>query len=184
MNGRRRLIGSFTHGTMANALPQALGGRPIFQESKVVAFSGHGGLAMLMGELLTLRQLDLPVKIVMLDNGALSFVELEMKADGIVNYGTDLDNPDFAAVARAVGVHGIRVDNAKDLDGALKDAFSHRGPALVDVRTLRHEVAIPPKIALNQAAGFTLWATRSVLNGDASAVLEVARTNARQLARE
>jgi len=184
MNGRRRLIGSFTHGTMANALPQALGVQSAFPDRQVVAFSGDGGLAMLMGELLTLRQLDLPVKIVMLDNGALSFVELEMKADGIVNYGTDLDNPDFAAVARAVGVHGIRVDNAKDLDGALKDAFSHRGPALVDVRTLRHEVAIPPKIALNQAAGFTLWATRSVLNGDASAVLEVARTNARQLARE
>jgi pyruvate dehydrogenase (quinone) len=184
MNGRRRLIGSFTHGTMANALPQALGVQSAFPDRQVVAFSGDGGLAMLMGELLTLRQLQLPVKIVMLNNGALGFVELEMKADGIVNYGTDLDNPDFAAVARAVGVHGIRVDVAKDLDGALKEAFSHRGPALVDVRTLRHEVAMPPRIALNQAAGFTLWATRSVLNGDASAVIEVARTNARQLARE
>ncbi|MFF0341351.1 ubiquinone-dependent pyruvate dehydrogenase [Kribbella sp. NPDC004875] len=184
MNGRRRLIGSFTHGTMANALPQAIGVQSAFPQRQVVAFSGDGGLAMLMGELLTLRQLALPVKVVMLNNGALGFVELEMKADGIVNFGTDLDNPDFAAVAEAVGVHGIRVDDATQLDGALQDAFAHPGPALVDVRTLRHEVAIPPRIALNQAAGFTLWATRSVLNGDASAVLEVARTNLRQLAHE
>ncbi|MGW7681668.1 ubiquinone-dependent pyruvate dehydrogenase [Kribbella sp. NPDC054772] len=184
MNGRRRLIGSFTHGTMANALPQAIGVQSAFPQRQVVAFSGDGGLAMLMGELLTLRQLGLPVKVVMLNNGALGFVELEMKADGIVNFGTDLDNPDFAAVAEAVGVHGLRVDDATQLDDALQKAFAHPGPALVDVHTLRHEVAIPPRIALNQAAGFTLWATRSVLNGDASAVLEVARTNLRQLAHE
>jgi pyruvate dehydrogenase (quinone) len=184
MNGRRRLIGSFTHGTMANALPQAMGVQSAFPERQVVAFSGDGGLAMLMGELLTLRQLALPVKVVLLNNGALGFVELEMKADGIVNFGTELDNPDFAAVANAVGVHGVRVDDASNLDSALQDAFAHPGPALVDVRTLRHEVAVPPRIALNQAAGFTLWATRSVLNGDASAVLEVARTNLRQLAHE
>jgi len=184
MNGRRRLIGSFTHGTMANALPQALGVQSAFPDRQVVAFSGDGGLAMLLGELLSLRQLRLPVKIVLLDNGALGFVELEMKADGIVNYGTDLDNPDFAAVARAVGIHGVRVDGPDQLDAALRDAFAHPGPALVDVRTLRQEVAIPPKVALHQAAGFTLWATRSVLNGDASAVLDVARTNLRQLTRE
>jgi pyruvate dehydrogenase (quinone) len=184
MNGRRRLIGSFTHGTMANALPQAIGVQAAFPDRQVVAFSGDGGLAMLMGELLTLRQLRLPVKIVMLDNSALGFVELEMKADGIVNYGTDLENPDFAAVARAVGIHGIRVDKPRQLEDALRDAFAHPGPALVDVRTLRQEVAIPPRIALHEAAGFTLWATRTVLNGDASAVLEVARTNLRQLARE
>ncbi|HET6989361.1 MAG TPA: ubiquinone-dependent pyruvate dehydrogenase, partial [Kribbella sp.] len=184
MNGRRRLIGSFTHGTMANALPQAMGVQTAFPGRQVVAFSGDGGLAMLMGELLTLRQLELPVKIVVLDNGALGFVELEMKADGIVNYGTELENPDFAEVARAVGIHGVRVDKPRQLEGALRDAFAHPGPALVDVRTLRQEVAIPPKITLEQAAGFTLWATRTVLNGDASAVLDVARTNLRQLARE
>jgi pyruvate dehydrogenase (quinone) len=165
-------------------MPQALGVQSAFPDRQVIAFAGDGGLAMLMGELLTLRQLRLPVKIVLLDNGALGFVELEMKADGIVNYGTDLDNPDFAAVARAVGIHGVRVEEPAELDSALRDAFTHPGPALVDVRTLRHEVAIPPRIALHQAAGFTLWATRSILNGDASAVVEVARTNLRQLARE
>jgi pyruvate dehydrogenase (quinone) len=161
-----------------------MGVQTAFPDRQVVAFSGDGGLAMLMGELLTLRQLQLPVKIVVLDNGALGFVELEMKADGIVNYGTDLENPDFAEVARAVGIHGVRVDKSRQLEGALRDAFAHPGPALVDVRTARQEVAIPPKVTLDQAAGFTLWASRTVLNGDASAVLDVARTNLRQLNRE
>jgi pyruvate dehydrogenase (quinone) len=183
-NGRRRLVGSFTHGTMANALPQAIGAQAAFPDRQVVAFSGDGGLAMLLGELLTLRQQRLPVKVVVLNNSSLGFVELEMKADGIVNFGTDLDNPSFADVANAVGVHGVRVDRPADLDGALRDAFSRPGPALVDVRTYRHELAIPPTLTVREAAGFTLWATRSVLNGDASAVLDVARTNLRQVSLE
>ena len=128
MNGRRRLIGSFNHGTMANALPQAIGAQAAFPERQVVAFSGDGGLAMLMGELLTLRQQRLPVKIVVFNNGSLGFVELEMKADGIVNFGTDLDNPDFAEVASAVGLHGIRVERPAELDAALREAFAHPGP--------------------------------------------------------
>ena len=184
MNGRRRMIGSFSHGTMANALPQAIGAQAAFPGRQVVAFSGDGGLAMLLGELLTLRQHRLPVKVVVLDNGSLGFVELEMKADGFVNFGTDLDNPDFAEVARAIGLHGVRVDRAEELDDGLREAFAHPGPALVAVRTARHELAIPPKIALHQAAGFTLWATRSVLSGDGGTVLDVARTNLRQLGLE
>jgi pyruvate dehydrogenase (quinone) len=184
MNGRRRLIGSFNHGTMANALPQAIGVQAAHPDRQVVALSGDGGLAMLMGELLTLRQQRLPVKIVVFDNGALSFVELEMKADGIVNFGTDLDNPDFAAVARAVGVYGVRVERPGELDDALREAFAHPGPALVDVVTHRQELALPPTITLHQARSFTLWATRSVLSGDGSAVVEVTRTNLRQLAAE
>jgi len=139
---------------------------------------------MLTGELLTLRQQRLPVKVVVLNNGALSFVELEMKADGIVNFGTDLDNPDFAEVARAVGLHGERVDRPDQLDDALRAAFAHPGPAVVDVVTARQELALPPKISFAQASGFTLWATRSVLSGDGSTVLEVAKTNLRQLALE
>jgi pyruvate dehydrogenase (quinone) len=184
MNGRRRLIGSFTHGTMANALPQAIGAQAAFPDRQVVAFSGDGGLAMLLGELLTLRQQRLPVKIVVLNNGSLGFVELEMKADGIVNFGTVLDNPNFADVANAMGIHGIGVERPAQLDAALRDAFSRPGPALVDVRTQRHELAMPPTITVQEAAGFTLWATRSVLNGDASAVIDVARTNLRQLGLE
>ena len=184
MNGKRRLIGSFSHGSMANALPQAIGVQAAYPDRQVVALSGDGGLAMLMGELLTLRQQRLPVKVVVLNNGALSFVELEMKADGIVNYGTDLDNPDFAEVARAVGLHGERVEQPDQLDDALRAAFAHPGPAVVDVVTARQELALPPKISFEEARGFTLWATRSVLSGDGSTVLEVAKTNLRQLAIE
>jgi pyruvate dehydrogenase (quinone) len=184
MNGSRRLIGSFNHGTMANALPQAIGVQAAHPERQVIALSGDGGLAMLMGELLTLRQQRLPVKVVVFNNGALSFVELEMKADGLVNYGTDLDNPDFAAVARAVGLHGVRVEHPGQLDDALRAAFAHPGPAVVDVVTARQELALPPKISFQQARGFTLWATRSVLSGDGVTVLEVAKTNLRQLANE
>jgi pyruvate dehydrogenase (quinone) len=184
MNGSRRLIGSFSHGTMANALPHAIGVQAAHPGRQVVAFSGDGGLAMLLGELLTLRQHRLPVKVVVLNNGALSFVELEMKADGLVNYGTDLDNPDFAAVARAVGLHGIRVEHPGELDDALRAAFAHPGPVVVDVVTARQELALPPTITFDQARGFTLWATRSVLSGDGATVIDVAKTNLRQLALE
>ena len=131
MNGRRRLIGSFSHGSMANALPQAIGVQAAHPDRQVVALSGDGGLAMLMGELLTLRQQRLPVKVVVLNNGALSFVELEMKADGIVNFGTDLDNPDFAEVARAVGLHGVRVEHPgrarRRAPGGLRPSRARRG---------------------------------------------------------
>jgi pyruvate dehydrogenase (quinone) len=184
MNGRRRLIGSFTHGTMANALPQAIGVQAAHPGRQVIALSGDGGLSMLLGELLTLRQQRLPVKVVVFNNGALSFVELEMKADGIVNYGTDLDNPDFAEVARAVGLHGVRVEHPGELDDALRAAFAHPGAAVVDVVTARQELALPPTISFEEARGFTLWATRSVLSGDGGTVLEVAKTNLRQLALE
>ena len=145
MNGRRRLIGSFNHGSMANALPQAIGAQASQPARQVVTLSGDGGVAMLLGELITLRQLQLPVKVVVFNNGALSFVELEMKAAGIVTYGTDLDNPDFAAIARAVGLFGVRVDKAGELDDALRAAFGHDGPALVDVRTDRSELRCRPR---------------------------------------
>ena len=118
LNGRRRLIGSFNHGSMANALPQAIGVQASHPGRQVVTISGDGGLSMLMGELITLRQQRLPVKVVVLNNGALAFVELEMKADGIVTYGTDLDNPSFAEVARAVGLYGVRVEHPGELDDA------------------------------------------------------------------
>jgi pyruvate dehydrogenase (quinone) len=184
MNGRRRLIGSFVHGSMANALPQAIGVQAAQPHRQVVTLSGDGGLAMLLGELVSLRQQRLPVKVVVLNNGALAFVELEMKAAGFVNFGTDLDNPNFAEVARAVGLHATRVEQPDELDGALRDAFAHDGPAVVDVVTVRHELAIPPGVTVAQAKGFALWATRSILGGAGDDVLEVARTNLRQLALE
>ncbi len=152
-NGRRRLVGSFNHGSMANALPHAIGVQASHPGRQVVTLSGDGGLSMLMGELLTLRQQQLPVKVVVLNNGALAFVELEMKADGIVTYGTDLDNPSFAEVARAVGLYGVRIDHPAELDEALRAAFAHDGRAVIEVVTLRQELSIPPKITAQQASG-------------------------------
>jgi len=184
MNGKRRLIGSFNHGSMANALPQGIGAQACQPERQVVTLSGDGGLAMLLGELITLRQQHLPVKVVVFNNGALSFVELEMKVVGIVNFGTDLDNPDFAALARAIGLFGATVERAGELEDALRAAFAHDGPALVDVHTARQELAMPPKITREQVKGFTLWATRTILSGGGQEITELAKTNLRQLARE
>ena len=184
MNGKRRLIGSFNHGSMANALPQGLGAQASQPGRQVVTLSGDGGLAMLLGELITLRQMHLPVKVVVFNNGALSFVELEMKAAGIVNYGTDLDNPDFAGIAQAVGLFATSVEKADELEGALQAAFDHDGPALVDVRVDRQELSIPPKITMEQAKGFSLFALRTILSGGTDEIVELAKTNLRQLGRE
>jgi pyruvate dehydrogenase (quinone) len=181
MNGRRRLIGSFNHGSMANALPQAIGAQARQPGRQVVALSGDGGVAMLLGELITLRQLHLPVKVVVFNNGALSFVELEMKAAGIVTYGTDLDNPDFAAIAQAAGLFGARVEKAGGLDDALLAAFEHDGPALVNVRTDRHELVLPPKLTYGQIKGFTLYATRTILSGEGEELIDLAKSNLRDL---
>jgi pyruvate dehydrogenase (quinone) len=181
MNGRRRLIGSFNHGSMANALPQAIGIQASQPGRQVVTLSGDGGVAMLLGELITLRQQHLPVKVVVFNNGALAFVELEMKAAGIVTYGTDLDNPDFAGIAQAVGLFGARVEKAGELDDALRAAFEHDGAALVDVRTDRHELSLPPKLTYGQIKGFTLYATRTILSGGGDELLDLAKTNLRDL---
>lgn len=181
MNGRRRLIGSFNHGSMANALPQAIGIQAAQSGRQVIALSGDGGLSMLLGELLTLRQQHLPVKVVLFDNSALSFVELEMKSAGIVTYGTDLDEPDFAALAGAAGLLGIRVEKASELEAALTEAFTHDGAAVVDVRTARHELSLPPKITFGELKGFTLYATRTILSGGADELIELTKSNLRDL---
>jgi pyruvate dehydrogenase (quinone) len=182
MNGHRRLLGSFNHGSMANALPQAIGAQAAAPGRQVIALCGDGGLAMMMGELLTLRQLGLPVKVIVFNNGALGFVELEMKADGFVNFGTDLDNPSFAQIGRAVGLHGVRIDRPSELGDGLRSAFAHPGAAVAEVMTERQELSIPPGITVAQAKGFTLWATRSVLSGRADELVQVARSNLRELA--
>ena len=181
MNGTRRLIGSFNHGSMANALPHAIGAQAASPGRQVIAMSGDGGLAMLLGELLTLRQMQLPVKVVVFNNGALSFVELEMKAAGIVTFGTDLVDPDFAGIARSAGLLGVRVEEAGGLEEALRTAFAHDGPALVDVRTARHELSLPPKLTYGQIKGFTLYATRTILSGEGAELVELTRSNLREL---
>ena len=177
MNGRRRLVGSFNHGTMACALPHAIGAQTAFRDRQVIALAGDGGLTMLFGELVTLIQNRLPVKVVVFNNSSLNFVELEMKAAGIVNFGTELVNPSFAAVAQAMGVFGRRVEAPGDLERALVDAFNHDGPAVVDVVTARQELSIPPAITVEQAKGFSLYAIRTILAGRADELLDLVTTN-------
>ncbi len=178
MNGRRRLIGSFNHGSMANALPQAIGAQATYPERQIVSLSGDGGLAMLMGELLTVRQLGLPVKIIVFNNGTLGFVEMEMKAAGLIETGVELDNPDFAAMARAIGLHGVRVTDPGDLETGLRDVLAHPGPALLDAVTARTELSMPPKITLEQMKGFTLYMAKAVMSGRGDSIVELGKTNA------
>jgi pyruvate dehydrogenase (quinone) len=177
MNGRRRLVGSFNHGTMACALPHAIGAQTAFRNRQVVALAGDGGLTMMFGELVTLIQNRLPVKVIVFNNSSLNFVELEMKAAGIVNFGTELVNPDFAAVAQAMGIFGRRVEQPSDLQQALVDAFAFDGPALVDVVTARQELSIPPAITVEQAKGFSLYAIRTILAGRGDELLDLITTN-------
>ncbi|KQM70492.1 ubiquinone-dependent pyruvate dehydrogenase [Sphingomonas sp. Leaf20] len=183
MNGRRRLIGSFNHGSMANALPQAIGAQAAFPGRQVVSLSGDGGLAMLMGELLTVRQLGLPVKIIVFNNGTLGFVEMEMKAAGLIETGVALDNPDFAAMARAIGIHGVRVTDPGEVDAGVREVLSHPGPALLDAVTARTELSMPPKITLEQMKGFTLYMAKAVMSGRGDSIVELGKTNAGLLKR-
>ena len=177
MNGRRRLIGSFNHGTMACALPLAIGAQTAYRDRQVVALAGDGGLTMLFGELITLTQSRLPVKVILFNNSSLNFVELEMKAAGIVNFGTDLHNPSFAAVAQAMGIFGRRIEHPAELEQAVVDAFAYDGPAVVDVVTARQELSIPPAITVEQAKGFSLYAIRTILAGRADELLDLVTTN-------
>jgi pyruvate dehydrogenase (quinone) len=177
MTKERRLLGSFSHGSMANAMPQALGAQAVDRDRQVIALSGDGGLAMLLGDLLSIRQNDLPIKVIVFNNSALGFVEVEMKAAGIVNFGTKLDNPDFAAVATAMGLTGIRVERGDELEPALRRALQEPGPVLVDVVVARQELSIPPAITAAQAKGFTLWALRTVLSGRGDELIDLADTN-------
>lgn len=182
-NGRRRVIGSFTHGSMANAMPQAIGAQFLDRRRQVVALSGDGGFAMLMGDFLTLVQHDLPVKIVLFNNSSLGMVELEMLVAGLPASGTSNHNPDFAAVARACGAYGVRVEKPKELRDALRGAFKHKGPALVDVVTDPNALSIPPKITGEQIGGFALSMSRTVLDGGVGRMLQMARSNLRNVPR-
>lgn len=181
MNGKRRLIGSFSHGSMANALSQSVGAQAAYPGRQVIALAGDGGLAMLLGELITLTQNDLPVKVVVYNNSSLNFVELEMKAAGFVTFGTDLENPNFATIAEAVGIKGFRVEKSKDLPSVVTEFLNHDGAAVLDVTTERQELSMPPSITAEQAKGFALYAIRTVLSGKGDELIDLARTNVRQL---
>ncbi|MGC6369764.1 ubiquinone-dependent pyruvate dehydrogenase [Pseudomonas sp. K2I15] len=177
MNGKRRLIGSFNHGSMANAMPQAIGAQAAFPGRQVISMSGDGGFTMLMGDFITLAQLNLPVKLVVFNNSSLGFVAMEMKAAGYLDTGTELKNPDFAAMSNAMGILGIRVEQSEDLESALRRALAHDGPVLVDVVTATQELVMPPSIKLEQAKGFSLYMLKAVMSGRGDEVIELAKTN-------
>lgn len=177
MNGKRRLLGSFTHGSMASALPQAIGAQLCNPDRQVVALCGDGGLAMLLGDLLTLDQLNTPVKLVVFKNDSLAFVELEMKAAGILDFATELKNPDFAKLAEASGMLGLRAETPEQVQPLLRQALDHNGPALLEVLVNRQELSLPPKINLEQVGGFALYMARAVLSGRGDEIVELAKTN-------
>jgi pyruvate dehydrogenase (quinone) len=177
MNGSRRILGSFNHGSMANALPQAIGAQVSHPGRQVISLSGDGGIAMLLGDLLSLRQLQLPVKVIVFKNDALAFVELEMKAAGLVDFGTDLQNPNFAQLAEAAGLVGLRVETPEQVRPMLREALKHDGPALVEVLVNRQELSMPPTITLEQMKGFSLFMLRAVLSGRGDEIVDLAKTN-------
>jgi pyruvate dehydrogenase (quinone) len=177
MNGKRRLIGSFWHGSMANAMPQGIGAQAAFPGRQVISLSGDGGFTMLMGDLLTLVQHRLPVKVVVFNNGTLGFVELEQKSTGFLDFGTELKNPNFAAMAEAVGIRGIRLEDPGEVEDGVAAALAHDGPVLIDAVVNRTELAMPPSITLEMAKGFTLYMVKAVISGRGDAVVDLAKTN-------
>jgi pyruvate dehydrogenase (quinone) len=177
VNGRRRIIGSFNHGSMANAMLQAIGAQATYPERQVISMSGDGGFSMMMGDFITLTQMGLPVKVIVLNNGTLGFVEMEMKASGFLDTACDLKNPDFALMAEAMGVRGIRVEKPQELKGAIEAALAHKGPVLVDVVSARQELAMPPRTTLDQAYHFGMYMMKAVLDGRATQLIDLAKVN-------
>jgi pyruvate dehydrogenase (quinone) len=177
INGRRRIIGSFNHGSMANAMLHAIGAQAADPNRQVISMSGDGGFTMMMGDFNTLIQIGLPVKVIVLNNGTLGFVEMEMKASGFLDTGCDLKNPNFAMMAEAMGVKGFRIEKPQELKSAIQAALAHKGPALVDVVSARQELAMPPKTTLDQAYHFGMFTMKAVLDGRAKELIDLAKTN-------
>jgi pyruvate dehydrogenase (quinone) len=177
MNGKRRLLGSFWHGSMANAMAQAIGAQAAFPHRQVISLSGDGGFTMLMGDFLSLVQLGLPVKVVVFNNSALGFIEIEQKSSGFLDFGTSFKNPNFAAMAEASGVRGIRIEEPADVDKGIAAALAHDGPVLVDAVVSRMVLPIPPAITTEMAKGFTLYMVKAVFNGRADDLVDLARSN-------
>ncbi|MFK4724663.1 pyruvate dehydrogenase (quinone) [Bradyrhizobium niftali] len=177
MNGHRRLIGSFWHGSMANAMAQSIGAQAAFPGRQIISMSGDGGFTMLMGDLLTIAQYNLPIKVVVFNNGALGFIELEQKSTGFLDFGTSLKNPNFAAMAETMGIRGIRITDASEVDEAIATALSHDGPVLVDAVVNRSELVMPPSVTAEMAKGFSLYMVKAILNGRTDEVVDLASTN-------
>jgi pyruvate dehydrogenase (quinone) len=177
MNGKRRLIGSFWHGSMANAMAQTIGAQAAFPGRQVISLSGDGGFTMLMGDFLSLVQLGLPVKVVVFNNSALGFIEIEQKSSGFLDFGTSFKNPNFAAMAEACGVRGIRIEDPADVEEGIAAALAHDGPVLVDAVVSRMVLPVPPAITAEMAKGFTLYMVKAVFSGRGDDLVDLARSN-------
>jgi pyruvate dehydrogenase (quinone) len=177
MNGKRRLLGSFWHGSMANAMAQAIGAQKAYPGRQVVSLSGDGGFAMLMGDFISLSQLKLPVKVIVFNNGTLGFVELEQKSTGFLDFGTELVNPNFAAMAEAVGIRGVRLEDSGEVEEGIAAALAHDGPVLIDAVVNRSELAMPPSITVDMAKGFSLYMVKAIMSGRGDEIIDLAKTN-------
>jgi len=177
MNGKRRLLGSFWHGSMANAMPQAIGVQKACPGRQVISLSGDGGFTMLMGDMLSLKQLGLPVKVVVFNNGALGFIELEQKSTGFIDFGTGFQNPNFAAMAEAAGIRGIRLEHPGEVEEGIAAALAHDGPVIVDAVVNRTELAMPPSVTVEMAKGFSLYMAKAVMSARGDEVIDLARSN-------
>ena len=177
MNDKRRLLGSFWHGSMANAMAQAMGAQAAFPGRQVISLSGDGGFSMLMGDLLSLVQLRLPVKVVVFNNGALGFIELEQKSASFLPFGTEFKNPDFAAMAEAVGIRGFRLEHPSEVEAGITAALRHDGPVVIDAVVNRTELAMPPAVTLEMAKHFSLYMLKAVMSGRGDELIDLARTN-------
>ena len=162
---------------MANAMAQAIGAQAAMPGRQVISLSGDGGFTMLMGDFLTLVQDRLPVKVVVFNNGALGFIELEQKSTGFLDFGTELQNPNFAAMAEVIGIRGIRLEDAADVGDGIAAAIAHDGPVLIDAVVKRTELAMPPSITLEMAKGFTLYMVKAVISGHGDEIIDLAKTN-------
>lgn len=177
----RRLLASYSHGSMTNAVPYAVGAQFLHPGRQVVSMSGDGGFTMLLGELLTIAQYDLPVKIVVYNNSSLAFVNLEMEVAGYKGFETDLKNPDFAAVSKAIGLYGVRIEKSSDVESGLREAFAHNGPAVIDVVTDPNALSLPPNITAQQVEGYAITMGKLMLSGEVAEVAKKVRSNIRHI---
>ena len=179
--GQRKMLGSFNHGTMANAMPQAIGASLACPEKQVIAFCGDGGLSMMMGDLMTIVQYHLPVKIVLFNNQSLGMVKLEMQVAGIPDVETDMLNPDFDKLAEAMGMFGVTITDPADLKTTLQSALQQDGPALITIRTDANALAMPPKLEFDQMKGFAYYMGKMMLSGRTNEILKIVKSNYKHL---
>lgn len=177
MNGKRRLLGSFNHGSMANALAQSIGAAASYPKRQVIAMCGDGGFAMLMGDILTLVQQKLPIKVIIFNNGTLGFVQMEMRVAGMLDYGTDLQNPNFAQMAEAIGIQGIKIEDQSELEAGLRKGFAHDGPTVFDIHVNPTELIMPPTINMSQVTGMGLFMIKAIINGRGDEVVQLVQSN-------